>query len=73
MQWLAYINDPSSVHKVKEGKSYGPVEVSLGKSKLFENLTEKNSGKIQAWSSHGDSVKSIPADFKIIATSKEGG
>jgi len=73
MQWLAYINDPNAVHKVKEGKSYGPVEVTLKKSKLFENLTEKNSGKINAWSSHGDSVKKVPDDFQVIATSKEGG
>ncbi len=66
MQWLAYINDPSTVHKVKEGKSYGPVEVSLDKSKLFENLPEK----INAWSSHGDSVKNAPIGFDVIATSK---
>ena len=73
MQWLAYINDSTSVHKVKEGKSYGPVEVQLNKSNLFENLTEKNNSKIKAWSSHGDSVKQVPKDFKIIATSKDGG
>lgn len=72
MQWLAYINDESSVHKVKEGKSYGPVEVSLKKSKLFENLTERNNGKINAWSSHGDSVKQAPQGFSVIATSKDG-
>ncbi len=72
MQWLAYINDESSVHKVKEGKSYGPVEVSLEKSELFENLTEKNNGKINAWSSHGDSVKHAPKGFSVIATSKDG-
>src|ERR1035437_3916189 len=72
MQWLAYINDHDSVHKVKEGKSYGPVEVTLNKSKLFENLAEKNNGKINAWSSHGDSVKKVPNDFNIIATSKDG-
>ena len=72
MQWLAYINDSSSVHKIKEGKSYGPVEVSLGKSKLFENLAEKNNGKINAWSSHGDSVKHVPEGFGVIATSQNG-
>ncbi len=71
MQWLAYINDPDSIHKVKEGKSYGPVEVTLSKSKLFENLMQKNNGKIKAWSSHGDSVKKVPKDFNIIATSKD--
>jgi len=72
MQWLAYINDPNSIHKIKEGKSYGPVEVTLKTSQLFENLTEKNQGKINAWSSHGDSVKNVPKDFNIIATSKDG-
>ncbi|MEK7190153.1 MAG: GMP synthase (glutamine-hydrolyzing), partial [Patescibacteria group bacterium] len=49
MQWIAYEYDKNSIQAVKEGKSYGPVEVSLGKSKLFENLKEK----INAWSSHG--------------------
>ena len=68
MQWLAYINDKKAVHKVKEGKSYGPVEVSLRQSKLFVNL----SGSIRAWSSHGDSVKKAPTGFKVIATSKSG-
>ena len=70
MQWLAYVNNSNAVHKVKEGKSYGPVEVQLGHpmSKLFEGLGEK----ISAWSSHGDSVKEVPKDFKIIATSKDG-
>ena len=51
MQWLAYINDPQTVHHVRAGKSYGPVEITLGKSKLFENLQEKT-GKlrlISAW------------------------
>ncbi len=68
MQWLAYVHDKNSIQKVQEGKSYGPVEVALGKSRLFENL--KN--KINAWSSHGDSVKHAPAGFTTTATSKEG-
>lgn len=70
MQWLAYINDSSSVYKVKEGKSYGPVEINFKnpKDKLFENLPEK----INAWSSHGDSVKNVPVGFSVIATSKGG-
>ncbi len=76
MQWMAYIEDKNSIAAVKEGKSYGPVEVSLLQSKLFENLQNKNGGKINAWSSHGDSVKNVPnndgASFKIIATSKNG-
>lgn len=71
MQWLAYEHDQNTVHAVKEGKSYGPVEINFiqnTKSVLFENLKER----INAWSSHGDSVKSVPVGFQIIATSKNG-
>ncbi len=66
MQWLAYINDKKAVHKVKEGKSYGPVQVSFSKSKLFEKLPKQ----IPAWSSHGDSVAYAPKNFKVIALSQ---
>lgn len=72
MQWLAYLNDRDSVHAVQEGKSYGPAKVQLSRSLLFENLLKKNSGKITAWSSHGDSVKRVPNGFKIVATSRDG-
>ncbi|MEK7071582.1 MAG: glutamine-hydrolyzing GMP synthase [Patescibacteria group bacterium] len=68
MQWLAYGHDKNSIQATKAGKSYGPVEVSLGQSKLFENLKDK----INAWSSHGDSVKYAPKGFEITATSKRG-
>ncbi|OGI57374.1 hypothetical protein A3B85_00100 [Candidatus Nomurabacteria bacterium RIFCSPHIGHO2_02_FULL_37_13] len=68
MQWLAYINDKNSVHKAKEGKSYGPVKITLEKSKLFEKLPKK----INAWSSHGDSVRRASAGFRVIATSRNG-
>ncbi len=71
MQWLAYESDKSAIEKVKEGKSYGPVEINFNqnnKSALFENLKEQ----INAWSSHGDSVGKAPKDFLITATSKEG-
>ena len=68
MQWLAYIHDKNSIAKVLKGKSYGPVEISLGESKIFANLPEK----LNAWSSHGDSVKSAPANFIVTATSKGG-
>jgi len=71
MQWLAYLNDKDAIQAVQEGKSYGPAEINFSqnqKSILFENLKEK----INAWSSHGDSVKKVPAGFNIIATSKEG-
>ncbi len=69
MQWIAYMNDVNTIHAVKEGKSYGPVEINFdqnNKSVLFENLKEH----INAWSSHGDSVSSTPSQFKITATSK---
>lgn len=73
MQWMAYIKDKDAVHRVTEGKSYGPVEIDLNtESRLFNNLALNNNSKINAWSSHGDSVKHAPAGFKIIATSKEG-
>jgi len=68
MQWLAYVNDKNSIQAVKTGKSYGPVEIKLEQSKLFANLP----GHINAWSSHGDSVKNAPRDFKMTATSKNG-
>ncbi len=68
MQWLAYIHDKKTVHHVKEGKSYGPVKVSLKKSILFEKLPKS----INAWSSHGDSVRQAPNGFRIVATSKRG-
>lgn len=73
MQWMAYVNDAQAVHRVETGKSYGPVEVTLRKSKLFASLDNKNSGKISAWSSHGDSVRNAPEGFSVIATSKDGG
>src|SRR6185436_11814991 len=41
MQWLAYVNDKNSIQAVKSGKSYGPVEIALGKSKLFDNAPAK--------------------------------
>src|SRR3989338_3192276 len=72
MQWLAYVHDKDSIQKVIEGKSYGPVQISLGESKIFKGLKEKKSGVINAWSSHGDSVKHPPAGWKAIATSKGG-
>ena len=68
MQWLAYVHDKSSIHADIAGKSYGPVSVSLSKSILFDGLADS----IEAWSSHGDSVKSAPAGFSVIATSKNG-
>ncbi len=68
MQWIAYEHDKNAIQAIPEGKSYGPVEVTLGESKLFDNLKKT----INAWSSHGDSVKHPPEGFRIIATSKDG-
>ncbi len=68
MQWIAYEHDRNAIQAVEEGKSYGPVEVSLLESPLFVHLKKS----INAWSSHGDSVKHPPKGFKIIATSKNG-
>ncbi len=71
MQWMAYNEDNNSVQHVLEGKSYGPVEINFEKNKksiLFEGLKES----INAWSSHGDSVASVPLGFEITATSKGG-
>jgi GMP synthase (glutamine-hydrolysing) len=68
MQWLAYTFDKDSIQSKKEAKSYGPVEVSLGKSRLFENLPDK----LYAWASHGDSLKHIPAGFGATASSSSG-
>ena len=71
MQWMAYIHEKSSVHHVLGGKSYGPVEINFeqnNESLLFRGLKTK----INAWSSHGDSVKNVPDGFLITATSKAG-
>ncbi|MFA6274245.1 MAG: glutamine-hydrolyzing GMP synthase [Candidatus Paceibacterota bacterium] len=80
MQWLAYVNDKDAVQAVKEGKSYGPAEITItGNSQLFAGLEEKInphtkdfSVRVNAWSSHGDSVEKVPAGFSILATSKDG-
>ncbi len=70
MQWLAYVHDKNAVHKVTEGKSYGPVEINFKENKSV--LLEKLGESINAWSSHGDSIKNVPIGFEIIATSKNG-
>ena len=59
------------MHHVLGGKSYGPVEINFeqnNESLLFRGLETK----INAWSSHGDSVKNAPDGFLITATSKAG-
>ncbi len=71
MQWLAYVHDENAIQAVKEGKSYGSVRVEFdqkNRSQLFAGLPES----IEAWSSHGDSVKNSPEGFVVTATSKDG-
>lgn len=78
MQWLAYITDKNAVHKAESGKSYGPVEIIFKQNadKNASKIFEKLKGKINAWSSHGDSVKHAPKNnslsFDVTATSKDG-
>jgi GMP synthase (glutamine-hydrolysing) len=75
MQWLAYVHDKDSIQNKREAKSYGATLINLDKnkkSKLFEKLYEKNEGNINAWASHGDSLKKVPDGFQIIATSNNG-
>jgi GMP synthase (glutamine-hydrolysing) len=68
MQYLAYRADKNSVGGGnKYGKEYGPVEISLGDSELFKDL----SGKLKVWASHGDTVEKAPEGFKVIARSKD--
>src|SRR3989344_3343764 len=65
MQWISYTYDKTSIHAAQEGKSYGPVVVNFQeKSDLFQGLPES----INAWASHGDSLKHAPSGFKILAT-----
>ena len=69
MQWISYTYDKTSIHAAQEGKSYGPVVVNFQeKSDLFQGLPES----INAWASHGDSLKHAPSGFKILATSSRG-
>ena len=55
--------------KIKEGKSYGPVEIFLKRSRLFENLTEKNQNKaLESISIDKDSLKNL-YDYSIDCSS----
>jgi GMP synthase (glutamine-hydrolysing) len=66
MQYIAYREDTSLVGgSEKQTKEYGPIEVSLGKSILFEGL----GNTLQVWASHGDIVREAPKGFQIIAQS----
>lgn len=66
MQYVAYRSDKNLVTGVSNSKKeYGPIEVKVDESKLFEGL----SGKLKVWASHGDIVNNAPEGFKITATS----
>lgn len=57
--------------KVKSGtKEYGPAKIALGngnhKSKILKGLPKK----FTVWMSHGDSVLSVPKNFKLIGSSE---
>lgn len=66
MQYLAYREDSSLVTgNEKQTKEYGPIEVTLEDSILFEGLSKK----LKVWASHGDVVAKVPNGFKLIASS----
>ncbi|MCF7834298.1 MAG: glutamine-hydrolyzing GMP synthase [Candidatus Pacebacteria bacterium] len=71
MQWIAYMSDKDSVHRVQSGKSYGPVEINFS-NKITSPLINELENTIKAWASHGDSVKKAPNDFEVFATSENG-
>ena len=50
-----------------ENREYGPAEVTLAPSKLFESLP---SGPHTVWMSHGDRVLALPPGFSAIAETK---
>lgn len=65
MQWLSNkLGGEVAPHR--ENKEYGKVEVNFDTTdKLFHGIKKKNT----VWASHGDSVASVPKNFKIIAKS----
>mgnify|MGYP003455787188 FL=1 len=67
MHYIAYHEDKSLVTGLeKQTKEYGPIDVTLGKSVLFDGLSDK----LRVWASHGDVVREAPKGFKVIATSQ---
>lgn len=49
-----------------ECREYGPAEIKIRKSLLFEGLPER----FKVWMSHGDSVIKIPSGARIIASTE---
>ena len=67
MQYMAYRENKTLVTgSEKQAKEYGPIEVSLQQSALFEGLKDK----LKVWASHGDIVTEVPKGFKLIASSE---
>ena len=56
--------------KVNQGKikEYGPAELHIGQSPLFNNISKKT---FKVWMSHGDEVKKLPAGFSCIAKTED--
>ncbi len=66
MHYLAYREDHALVTgSEKQTKEYGPIDISLSKSILFEGLSET----LRVWASHGDVVCDAPKGFQVIARS----
>jgi GMP synthase (glutamine-hydrolysing) len=66
MQYLAYREDKKLVvGNQQQAKEYGPIEITLEQSALFEGLAPK----LKVWASHGDIVASVPAGYVQIAGS----
>ena len=67
MQFLAYRADASLVTGgEKSAKEYGPTEVHISPSVLFEGLAST----LKVWASHGDIVRQVPAGYREIARSE---
>jgi GMP synthase (glutamine-hydrolysing) len=67
MQLTAKLLGGQVVSQSKHG-DYGPVNVELGSSQLFQGVPRK----LEVWASHGDTVDQIPDGFVTIATSASG-
>ncbi len=66
-QWLAY--DSGAVLMASEIREYGRANIHFINSDnpLIKGMTEGS----QVWMSHGDTIKNIPANFEIIASTSD--
>ncbi len=68
MQYIAYRSDKTLVVGVdNHAKEYGPTEITLSESALFEGLPNT----LKVWASHGDVVRDVPQGFTAIAYAKD--